>query len=43
MKAALVALFKTGMTIEQVMAVHPDVSKGTLVAIKANVTRGAYK
>jgi hypothetical protein len=42
-KTALVALFKPGLTIEQVMAEHPDVSKGTLVAVKANVTRGAYK
>lgn len=39
----IVALFKTGLTIDDVLKVHPDVSKGSLVAIKANVTRGAYK
>jgi hypothetical protein len=43
LKDVLIALFKNGKTIEQVLVVHPTVSKGTLVAIKANVTRGAYK
>jgi hypothetical protein len=42
-KDALIALFKTGVTVAQAAVQYPDVSKGTLVAIKANTTRGAYK
>ena len=41
-KERIIVLFKHGMTIPQVSAKYPDITKGTLVAIKANVTRGAY-
>ena len=42
-KDALIALFKTGMTVAQAAVQYPDIPKGTLVAFRANVTRGAYK
>lgn len=41
-KLKIIEMFKTGATVPDVLKKFPEVTKGTLVALKANVTRGTY-
>jgi uncharacterized protein (DUF433 family) len=43
LKERIIVLFKHGMTVDQLAQKYPEVTRGTLIAIKANVTRGTYR
>lgn len=41
-KLKIIDLFKAGATVDDVLRKFPEVSRGSLIALKANVTRGTY-